>query len=67
MEKALDWLNINPHGNISELAYDLGHKSLSHFTTAFKSYYGYSPTSIFKHVGQNNSWSLAGIQVGRSA
>ena len=67
MEKALDWLTINPHGNVSELAYDLGYKSLSHFTAAFKNHYGYAPTIIFKQTGQHSSWNLGSIRVGKSA
>jgi AraC-like DNA-binding protein len=67
MEKALDWLNKNPQGNISELAYDLGYKSLSHFTAAFKNYYGYAPTIIFKQMNQANTWRLKEVRVGKSA
>jgi len=67
MGKALDSLNKNPYANISELAYDLGYKSLSHFTAAFKNYYGYPPTVIFKQMDQTKTWSLKSIRVGKSA
>ncbi|WP_257670451.1 helix-turn-helix domain-containing protein [Parapedobacter tibetensis] len=48
MEQALAWLSTHAQGSISELAYYLGYKSLSHFTTAFKNHYGHAPSIMQK-------------------
>lgn len=65
MEQALTWLHHHPQGNISELAYSLGYKSLSHFTTAFKSHFGYTPTSFWKSIDLDNVHSE--VRISRTA
>ena len=34
--------------NVTEVAEQLGYKTSSHFVTAFKRYFGYSPGSVLK-------------------
>lgn len=67
MERALTWLNTHSQGNISEVAYSLGYKSLSHFTTAFKNYYGYAPTVVLKNINNSETRILNTIRIGKSA
>ncbi len=47
-------LLINKHGNISEIAYDVGFKSPSHFTESFKKYFGCSPSEYYKSLQTEN-------------
>lgn len=54
MEQARDLLE-NGNLNVSEAAYAVGYKSLSHFSLAFKARYGYSPRNCVKitnHFGR---------------
>ncbi|MGB5989942.1 MAG: AraC family transcriptional regulator [Marinifilaceae bacterium] len=39
---------LSKHMQVSELAYELGFKNLSHFSNAFKTKYGLSPTALIK-------------------
>ena len=41
-------LLLNKHGNISEIAYDVGFKTPSYFTEAFGKFYGCSPLEYYK-------------------
>ena len=48
-------LLLNKHGNISEIAYDVGFKTPSYFTESFKKYFGCSPFEYFKSRQNTNS------------
>jgi AraC-like DNA-binding protein len=50
VEKAKNLL-LNPHARVSEIAYDCGFISLTHFNRIFKRIVGQSPTSYRKSVG----------------
>ena len=41
-------LLLNKHGNISEIAYDVGFKTPSYFTEAFGKFYGCSPLEYYR-------------------
>ena len=43
-------LLMNRNINISQVAYDCGYNSLSHFNRQFKEITGYTPTEYIKHI-----------------
>ncbi len=47
-------LLLNKHGNISEIAYDVGFKSPSYFTESFKKFFGCSPFEFYKSHQTDN-------------
>jgi AraC-like DNA-binding protein len=49
LEKAKNLL-LNPNFRISEIAYEVGFQSLTHFNRAFKNVAGESPTEYRKHL-----------------
>jgi signal transduction histidine kinase/DNA-binding response OmpR family regulator len=48
-------LLLNKHGNISEIAYDVGFNNPSYFTESFKKYFGCSPFEYYKTRQTENS------------
>jgi AraC-like DNA-binding protein len=45
---------LNPSRRISEVAYDVGFRSLTQFNRVFKRVFGQSPTEFRAHLGPNN-------------
>lgn len=45
----------NRHSGISQIAYDCGYNSISHFNHQFKRITGYTPTEFFHHANQEFS------------
>ncbi|MBR4303241.1 MAG: response regulator [Bacteroidaceae bacterium] len=54
MQQAKVLLNKTLSANISEIAYEVGFSSQTHFSTTFKSFFGITPSEYLKQKGINN-------------
>jgi AraC-like DNA-binding protein len=52
VEKAKNLL-LNPNYRVSEIAYEIGFQSLTHFNRVFKKIAGQSPTEYRQHLSIN--------------
>lgn len=54
MQKAVEWMRVSPHINISEIGYKLGFNSARYFSLCFKDHYGASPNDYKRKLSSQN-------------